>query len=246
VEPVITYPPEIIREAQSQSAPAPASLKQDHNDVSKEDRKEVLRARLLYAELEESAETLLPLSDDDLDAIRQVPDPLELEHRIPQSHWQRNLGYSVMSLVLMFSLSGQFLWQRYELLSLHPGLRPVYQLACNLLGCTLPFREDLRNMQIENLVVRSHPQRSDALIVSAVLRNTATFQQPFPILRLQFRDPALRAVAGRDFEPVDYLPASLHSVTNIPVNTPVQFSLELIDPGADAVNYELTFISRYL
>ncbi|MEX2130955.1 MAG: zinc-ribbon and DUF3426 domain-containing protein [Pseudohongiellaceae bacterium] len=215
-------------------------------EENKEESKEVLRARLRYAGLEESSETLLPLSDQDLASIRHVPDPLELEHRTPQSHWRRNLGYGLLSMVLLLSLTGQFLWQRFELLSLHPDLRPVYQLACDFLGCGLPAQEDLRNMHIENLVVRSHPQNSSALIVSAVLRNTADFQQPFPILRLQFRDQTMQPVAGRDFQPVEYLPTTLRSITNIPVNAPVQFTLELADPGTNAVNYELTFISRHL
>lgn len=209
-----------------------------------EDPKETLRARLrdsnLVAVLDDDLE---PLAEAELSSLHHVPDPLELEQLTPARRWQRTALWSVLCLVLLAGLAGQFLWQRFPLLSLHPDLRPIYQLACDIIGCRLPPVEDLVNLQLENLVVRTHPAQPGALQISAVLRNNAGFQQPFPVLRLQFRDQTLQPVAGRDFQPAEYLPPALRSIANIPINTPVQFSLDLVDPGPDAVNYELNFVS---
>ena len=76
------------------------------------------------------------------------------------------------------------------------------------------------------------------------MRNTASHQQPFPVTRLEFSDGGTRVLAARNFQPSDYLPPSLRAIANMPTNTPVQISLSLVDPGPQAVNYQLTLVSR--
>ena len=138
-------------------------------------------------------------------------------------------------------LTAQFLWQRMAVYSQLTQIRPFYEFGCQWLTCELPVYSSIEAIRSDNLVVRSHPQRADALLVNVEFRNTADFPQPFPILILSFNTAANSIVALREFSPAEYLDPGLLPVSLMPVATPVQIRLELIDPGPDAVNYTLAF-----
>ena len=89
--------------------------------------------------------------------------------------------------------------------------------------------------------MRSHPELADALVVDAVIVNGADFAQPFPELELRFTTIDGDLVAGRRFKPEEYLSGELAGVTLMVPKTPVRLALEITDPGADAVNYFLSF-----
>ncbi|WP_432766705.1 DUF3426 domain-containing protein, partial [Pseudomonas aeruginosa] len=59
---------------------------------------------------------------------------------------------------------------------------------CPEIGCTLPSKVDVEQIRSSNLVVRSHPEFSGALVVDAIIYNRASFSQPFPLLELRFAD----------------------------------------------------------
>ena len=96
-------------------------------------------------------------------------------------------------------------------------------------------------MQTQKLLVRSHPELADALIVDAVIVNDAVFAQPFPVLELRFTTINGTLVARRGFKPEEYLAGELAGVTLMEPKTPVRLALEITDPGGDAVNYFLSF-----
>jgi len=125
--------------------------------------------------------------------------------------------------------------------SKEPSLRPAYEWACGWLGCELPEMRALDALRTRNLVVRSHPGTSGALIVDAAIVNTAPFAQRFPDLELRFTSVSGELVAGRRFSPDEYLPADFEGERSMPPNTPIQVSLEIVDPGPAAVNYTLSF-----
>jgi hypothetical protein len=91
-------------------------------------------------------------------------------------------------------------------------------------------------------MVRSHPKASNALVVDAMVTNQAKFQQPFPMLELQFTDIEGKIVAGRRFAPSDYVAGELLGRKLMPAKQPIHISLEIIDPGSAAVNYQLRFL----
>lgn len=125
--------------------------------------------------------------------------------------------------------------------SREPSLRPAYELVCGLLGCELPEMRALDALRTRNLVVRSHPATNGALIVDAAIVNTARFAQRYPDLELRFTSVTGELVAGRRFSPDEYLPGDFEGERSMPPDTPVQVSLEIVDPGPDAVNYTLSF-----
>jgi predicted Zn finger-like uncharacterized protein len=142
---------------------------------------------------------------------------------------------------LALVLAAQFLYLKLPEWSRDPGTRGFYETVCGLLGCDLPEIRALDDLRTRNLMVRSHPDLQDALIIDAVIVNVADFPQRYPDLELRFTSVGGLLVAGRAFTPEEYLGGEARADRLMPVNTPIQVSLEIADPGEEAVNYTLTF-----
>jgi predicted Zn finger-like uncharacterized protein len=155
----------------------------------------------------------------------------------------RRWWVGVAAAVGVLALAAQIFWYQFESWGRDPTLRPVYASVCRLLGCELPVLQDLKALRTEKLLVRSHPDLANALIVDAVIVNEADFAQPFPALELRFTTIDGNLVAGRRFKPDEYLAGELRGATLMPPKTPVRLELAIDDPGGDAVNYFLTFRS---
>ncbi|MCW8126905.1 DUF3426 domain-containing protein [Microbulbifer halophilus] len=170
------------------------------------------------------------------------PAPLEVswqpkrDRRVPGWLW------TLLALVLLAGLAAQVGYFRFDSLSKQQPWRQLYAAACPTLGCELPPLLDRQAIRTSNLVVRSHPELAGALVVDAVLLNTAPFAQPFPSLQLSFTDLKSRPVAGRRFTPRDYLRGELAGSERMPSGSPVHIAIEIIDPGSEAVNYELHIV----
>jgi predicted Zn finger-like uncharacterized protein len=154
----------------------------------------------------------------------------------PRRWWMAGLA-----VVFVLLLAAQIFYLQLPDWSRDPQLRPVYELACGWLGCELPEMRAVEALRTRSLVVRSHPDTSGALVVDATIVNTAPFEQRFPDLELKFTSVTGALVAGRRFSPDEYLPADFGNDRMMPPNTPIHVSLEIVDPGRDAVNYTLSF-----
>ncbi|SDK50015.1 DUF3426 domain-containing protein [Microbulbifer yueqingensis] len=167
------------------------------------------------------------------------PAPLEVgwppngRRRVPGWLW------GLLALVLALALVVQLGYYRFDTFARQQPWRSLYAQLCPLLDCELPQLEDLRAIRTSNLVVRSHPDIEGALVVDAVLLNTADFPQPFPDLLLRFSDLKNQPVASRKFEPREYLQGELAGRSQMPPGSPVHIAIEIVDPGREAINYEL-------
>ncbi len=159
-----------------------------------------------------------------------------------QRDWSGWLKWSALSALALLVLVGQYAYFNFDDQARNPQWRPFYQQACDLLGCRLPNRTDISKLRGANLVVRSHPDYTNTLIVDAILFNEARYPQPFPELELSFSALNGEAVASRRFSPAEYLQGDLTNMDTMPVNTPLHISLEIVDPGARAVNYNLRLL----
>src|SRR5690554_1061122 len=83
----------------------------------------------------------------------------------------------------------------------------------------------------------------DALAIDVILYNRADFEQPFPVLEMQFADTGGRQVASRRFRPEEYLSGELAGVRLMPPQTPIHIGLSMLDPGTQAHSYRLEFLS---
>lgn len=193
-----------------------------------------------------SAEVEPAALPDDTAAERAPPvDPLGLKPapaaEITFAREPRRWWVGLAMLLALTALAGQIFWYQFESWGRDPTLRPVYAMLCDIFGCELPVLRDLDALRTDKLLVRSHPEFANALIVDTVIVNEAPFAQPFPALDLRFTTIDGTMVAGRLFQPEEYLAGELAGATMMPPNTPIRLALELKDPGGDAVSYFLSF-----
>ena len=174
----------------------------------------------------------LPIEADRVEAALDAQERMRAARR-------RRAPWVVSAVVLLFVLAAEGIWLRFDALAQAPMSRPFAQRICAQLYCALPTQRAPDAIRSQSLIVRSHPDRADGLRVDAVIVNRAEFPQPFPVLELRFSDIDGALVAARQFEPSTYLAGELAGRREMPVGTPVQLSLELVDPGARAVNYEM-------
>ncbi len=182
------------------------------------------------------------LRDDNLFELDD--EPLQLDWRPRQRKpWGRWLGWGLLNLLAAGALAGQYVAYNFEQLARQDHYRPWFEQLCPAIGCQLPSKVDISLIKSSNLVVRSHPQFSGALVVDAILYNRAPFTQPFPLLEMRFADINGQLLASRRFKPGEYLAGELAGQAQMPPQTPIHISMDILDPGAQAVNYSLSFHS---
>lgn len=178
------------------------------------------------------------------EGLRNLSDePLQLEWQPPRPRWGRRLLWGLLILLALAGLGAQYVYFHLAELARNEQLRPWLEQACPLLGCQLPPRVDVSLIKSSNLTVRNHPTHPGALTVDAIIYNRAAFAQPFPLLELRFEDLNGQPLASRRFKPGEYLGGELAGRKDMPPQTPIHIALEILDPGAQAVNYSLAFHS---
>lgn len=194
---------------------------------------EPLRKRRERSEPGGRAEVLQDLTDD----------PLQLDWQKRRSPWGRRLLWLLLVLIAAGALAGQYIAYHFDELARQDQYRPWFQQLCPQIGCTVPSKVDIAKIKSSNLVVRSHPDFNGALVVDAIIYNRAPFSQPFPLLELRFADLNGHLIASRRFKPGEYLNGDLEGMAEMPPQTPIHIALDILDPGAKAVNYSLSFHS---
>lgn len=181
------------------------------------------------------------LHDDVL--LDLVDDPIHLDWQKRRSPWGRRLLWLLLVLLAAAALAGQYIAYHFDELARQDQYRPWFQQFCPQIGCSVPSKVDIARIKSSNLVVRSHPEFSGALVVDAILYNRAPFSQPFPLLELRFADLNGHLIASRSFKPGEYLGGEMAGHTEMPPQTPIHIALDILDPGQKAVNYSLSFHS---
>lgn len=156
----------------------------------------------------------------------------------------RRWFWSVLVLALILGLVSQVVYFQFDRLSSIPELRPYYEQACEIAGCELEPLVAMDRIESRKLVVRTDPDDRNALIVDAVIINQADFQQPFPAIALTFSNLNGDVVAQSVFAPEDYLAGDGQDLSAMPPDTPVRIAINIRDPGRDAVNYNIRFLSQ--
>jgi hypothetical protein len=144
--------------------------------------------------------------------VRPTAAPFALEAIAPRPRRRRRRGsflaglfWFVGALGLAGLAAAQAVWQRPQLLDLHPALRPLAERGCAEIGCTVPVARAPAALAV--LSSRLEPVEGVPGVseLRVQLRNGAAFAQPLPDLRLTLLDDAQRPVARRTLSPADYL-----------------------------------------
>lgn len=172
-----------------------------------------------------------------------IDEPVQIDWQKRRSPWGRRFLWGLLILLGAAALAGQYIAYHFDELARQDQYRPWFQQLCPKIGCAVPSKVDIARIKSSNLVVRSHPDFSGALVVDAIIYNRAQFSQPFPLLELRFADLNGHLIASRRFKPSEYLNGDLEGLAEMPPQTPIHIALDILDPGPKAVNYSLSFHS---
>lgn len=172
--------------------------------------------------------------------LAHVEAPVVIKPRREPVAWGRLLTWTFLCLIAIAMFAAQYVYFNFDSLAINPKSRPVMEQACAMIqGCRLPDIPDPTRLKIKELVVRKHPKAADALQVDAILKNEATFPQPFPALHLRFSNSQDEVVASRILRPGEYLAGDAVFMRRMPPQTPIRISVSIVDPGKEAVSYSL-------
>lgn len=177
----------------------------------------------------------------DLGVIAAEPRALPESEAVLQPLWKTTL-WAAANLLLILVLVGQYLYYNRQQLAQYAELRPWVVQLCAAAGCDLPLERDVKRIALTSRLVESHPSRANALLIDATLVNQADFTQPYPLLELRFSDLNNQLVAGRRFRPEEYLPPTTSVRAGMPPQQPVHITLEIVDPGKDAVSFQFDLL----
>jgi len=165
--------------------------------------------------------------------------PVRVKRR---GYWRTLSLWILANICLMVLFVFQYSYFMRNQLANEPLLRAWLEKVCAVAECTLPLRQELDKIEIVSREVRSHPHAKNALLINATLVNKATFTQAFPRLRLRLSDVTGVVIAQRVFPPRLYLNDTVDIDKGLLPLTPVQLTLEIMDPGRNAVGFEFDLL----
>ncbi len=141
-------------------------------------------------------------------------------------------------LLLIIAIVQVIYYQRYALIS-SPHYQSQILELCQILPCDQQKFVNTAQIHLLERNIFTHPTRKHALMVTGSFVNKAPFTQPLPRLLISLSDTQGNFIASRLFKPGEYLADS--SIKRLPPGKPVQFRLEIEDPGSAALAYEFEF-----
>jgi len=152
-------------------------------------------------------------------------------------NWPWVLGAAVLALTLLAEVGYA---KRAPLLD-DARLRPWFDSVCEKLGCRLPLRHDPAQLTLLSRDIRPHLSVANALIISASLRNDASFAQTFPDVDIILSDLDENRIAMRRFRPQEYLGDARTIAAGMAPGATTALVFEVADPGKNAVAFEFRF-----
>ena len=143
-------------------------------------------------------------------------------------------------LLSTLSIAQVIYYQRYSLVE-NPQYQKQVLSLCQLVPCNESQFSSTQQINLLQRNVFTHPVEPNALMVTGSFINQAIFDQKLPKLLVSLFDIQGNLIANRLFTPTEYLLTNKNR-TLMSNDKPVQFRLEISDPGTDALTYEFEFI----
>ena len=167
-----------------------------------------------------------------------IPAPVEFTSKRIRT-WSQHRLWPTLSFIALICLAAQIAYFKFDYFSRIEPYRNAYSILCPHLGCQVPTLVDTSQIKAYQVTVRPLPDVEDALLVDLMILNGAPFDQPFPDLVLAFMDMDEQPIASRRFSPKEYLGGELAGRKTMPHNQPIHLTLDLVDPGPNAINYHV-------
>jgi len=153
----------------------------------------------------------------------------------------RRWPWLVACLVLLLLLCAQLAWAKRDVLIADATAGSWLRQACTGLGCRLPLVQDVHRLRLLARDVQAHPSVPGALLISATVRNDASFDQPWPVVSVTLSDVDGKRIAMRRLQPAEYLGDSAALERGLAAGGNAALVLEVEDPGNKAVAFEIGF-----
>ena len=176
-----------------------------------------------------------------------VPEKFKDTYDSDSSVLVSSLLWGVGTLMLTATLLIEYAWFNRDQLNQVPQLRAWSEKICQQIECKDISMRDPAKIELISRNVYSHPNEKGALMVNVTMKNHAEFAQPFPVMQIYFSDVRGGSVAARRFLPDEYLPRELLSDNSdstllLEPDTHMTFTMEIQDPGKQAMTYEFDFL----
>lgn len=197
-----------------------------------------------YEDNDTSAKEESALDDHQPLVADVIPPELRAESRKGRSRYGF-VGTALLVLVILMSSSAlvfQYAYYNRDNLVKIKDLRPWLQQMCDIGGCVLPAPKDTSLIVLSGKNIFTHPNTENALMISATIVNQAPFIQEYPVIELRFENIRGKTIAGRRFNAEEYLGIPSNQISQMLPEVPINFNLEIKDPGNEMVSYEFTFL----
>lgn len=159
--------------------------------------------------------------------------------QVPAPRSRKFLIISLSALALLLLL--QLLYSSRDWFAEQPLTAKITQTICATIGCEITTPRDVSKITMLSHNVYSHPNLPKLLIISASIQNNATFAQPYPLLEISFLNSDSEVVALRRFSSAEYIGGG-RSEQMMPPGLPEEFSVNISDPGTEAVRFQFRFL----
>ncbi len=115
--------------------------------------------------------------------------------------------FVLVALMLLVALAGQVIFRfRSEIAVAVPNLKPALQAYSEVFNTHLPLPRHVELVSIEQSDLQTDTVRGNLLVLNAILRNRAAYEQAYPSLELSLTDTSDTAIARKVFGPKEFLP----------------------------------------
>mgnify|MGYP002639833194 FL=1 len=192
--------------------------------------------------VEPTIETIDDSSEEKLIAAEDVPVTLR-QAMYGEDYRNKNslkplLWTSGILLMIIAIIVQVIYYKRYQLISSEKYQTQIINL-CQILPCDTRQFRNLSQIKLIERNVFTHPTRDNALMVTGLFQNEASFYQAIPKLKISLSDIQGNLIANRLFTPEEFM--SNAEISRLPPGKAIQFRLELVDPGTEALTYEFEF-----
>jgi len=150
--------------------------------------------------------------------------------------WPWLLGALLLLLALLAQAAYHY---RSAIVVLVPEAKPHAVALCATLGCDLPLPRRIELMSIEASDLQADTTNPDVMVLTATLKNRATFEQQLPSLELTLTDAQDQQVVRRVLAPQDYVGKAANAQAGFAANTEIAIRVFIEGSQVKATGYRL-------
>lgn len=157
---------------------------------------------------------------------------------------EQSRGWGLANAFLLLLLIGQIAYTyRTKLTIIAPEIRSYLERYCELIACTVPYPQDIKQLGIESSDLQKNLTRQpEVTTMRAIISNHAPFPQALPALQLLLLDVHDQIITSRIFTAQDYLLDQDKSLQFIEPRREIEIRLDFDSSQLNALGYRLQLL----